>query len=199
MSFSDFKTISQVQQLYQIHYQEAVFIPVKKMELSSLFVEEIAFNINQLDVFSSEAARCELLILPVLREVYKQYAQQFSLWVQKSINYTPELSGTPDYMISKRSALGKTVLEFPLLMLVEAKKNDFEQGWAQCLAELWAAQQLNKNPQLTVYGIVSDGKYWEFGQLTGQMFIKNSQSFVIDDLAELLSALRYVFEQVNHA
>lgn len=122
MSFSDFKTISQVQQLYQIHYQEAVFIPVKKMELSSLFVEEIAFNINQLDVFSSEAARCELLILPVLREVYKQYAQQFSLWVQKSINYTPELSGTPDYMISKRSALGKTVLEFPLLMLVEAKK-----------------------------------------------------------------------------
>ena len=199
MSFSDFKTISQVQQLYQIHYQEAVFIPVKKMELSSLFVEEIAFNINQLDVFSSEAARCELLILPVLREVYKQYAQQFSLWVQKSISYTPELSGTPDYMISKRSALGKTVLEFPLLMLVEAKKNDFEQGWAQCLAELWAAQQLNKNPQLTVYGIVSDGKYWEFGQLTGQMFIKNSQSFVIDDLAELLSALRYVFEQVNHA
>ncbi|MCB1659808.1 MAG: hypothetical protein KDI39_16440, partial [Pseudomonadales bacterium] len=109
------------------------------------------------------------------------------------------LSGTPDYMISKCSALGKTVLEFPLLMLVEAKKNDFEQGWAQCLAELWAAQQLNKNPQLTVYGIVSDGKYWEFGQLTGQMFIKNSQSFVIDDLAELLSALRYVFEQVNHA
>lgn len=138
-----------------------------------------------------------LKILPVLREVYKKYAQQFFLWIQKFINYTPELSGTPDYMISKRSALGKTVLEFPLLMLVEAKKNDFEQGWAQCLAELWAAQQLNKNPQLTVYGVVSDGKYWEFGQLTGQRFIKNSQSFVIDDLAELLGALDFVFEKVN--
>ena len=118
-------------------------------------MEDLTFNINELDVFSSEAARCELIILPVLREVYKKFAAQFSLWVQKPMNYTPELSGTPDYMVSKRSHLGKTVLEFPLLMLVEAKKNDFEQGWAQCLAELWAAQHLNQQPDLAVYGIVS--------------------------------------------
>lgn len=199
MSFSDFKTLSQVQQAYQIHYQESLFIPKQTAVLSSAFVEDLTFNINQLDVFSSEAARCELVILPVLREVYKKFAAQFSLWVQKPMNYTPELSGTPDYMVSKRSHLGKTVLEFPLLMLVEAKKNDFEQGWAQCLAELWAAQHLNQQPDLAVYGIVSDGKYWEFGQLQQQHFIKNSESFSIDDLPELVAALDFIFEQACHA
>jgi hypothetical protein len=122
MSFSDFKTLSQVQQAYQIHYQESPFIPKQTAILPTAFVEDLTFNINQLDVFSSEAARCELIILPILREVYKKFAAQFSLWVQKPMNYTPELSGTPDYMVSKRSHLGKTVLEFPLLMLVEAKK-----------------------------------------------------------------------------
>jgi hypothetical protein len=34
-----------------------------------------------------------------------------------------------------KSELGKKVLESPLLAVVEAKKNDFEQGWGQCLAE----------------------------------------------------------------
>ena len=67
MSFSDFKTLSQVQQAYQIHYQESLFIPKQKAILSPVFVEDLTFNINQLDVFSSEAARCELIILPVLR------------------------------------------------------------------------------------------------------------------------------------
>jgi hypothetical protein len=199
MSFSDFKTLSQVQQAYQIHYQESPFIPKQTAILPTAFVEDLTFNINQLDVFSSEAARCELIILPILREVYKKFAAQFSLWVQKPMNYTPELSGTPDYMVSKRSHLGKTVLEFPLLMLVEAKKNDFEQGWAQCLAELWAAQHLNQQPDLAVYGIVSDGKYWEFGKLQQQRFIKNNQSFSIDDLPELVAALEFIFEKASHA
>jgi hypothetical protein len=38
--------------------------------------------------------------------------------------------------------LGKTVLEAPMVIVVEAKKNDFEQGWGQCLAELAASQKL---------------------------------------------------------
>ena len=119
----------------------------------------MAFNIKTLDAFSSEAARCELIILPILREAYKKVSTQFSLWIQKSIHYDNKLNGTPDYLISKRSARGKTVLEYPLLMVAEAKKHDFEQSRAQCLAELVAAQKLNQNETGSVYGIVTDGKY----------------------------------------
>ena len=47
-----------------------------------------------------------------------------------------------DSFISTRSELGKLVVGTPLIMLVEAKKNDFEIGWGQCLAELVAAQKI---------------------------------------------------------
>ena len=58
-----------------------------------------------------------------------------------------------DYLFSKRSKLGKTVLEMPVVVVVEAQKDDFTQGWGQCLAELIAAQKLNNTVQLPVYGI----------------------------------------------
>jgi hypothetical protein len=193
MSFSDYKAISQVQTEYQIKYDEVNFIQKIKGDISKQFLEEIEFNMKMLDVFSSEAARCELIILPILREAYKKVSAKFSLWVQKSIRYDDNLNGTPDYIVSKRSALGKTVLEFPLLIVTEAKKNDFDQGWAQCLAELVAAQKLNNDNKLSVYGIVTDGKYWEFGKLTGQLFNRNIDSFIIDNLFELFGALNYIF------
>lgn len=36
------------------------------------------------------------------------------------------LNGTDGYMISKRSNLGKTVLEYPLVIINRGKKNDFD-------------------------------------------------------------------------
>ena len=113
------------------------------------------------------------IIFPILREVYKDYSHQYSLWIQKSIAYGEDLSGTPDYIIATKSILGKTVLGEPLLIIVETKKNDFEQGWGQCLAALVTAQKTNGDASLPVQGIVTDGKLWEFGQLTEDLFIKN--------------------------
>jgi len=69
-------------------------------------------------------------------------------------------------LFPKNQNLEKQCLEYPLLIVVEAKKNDFEQGWAQCLSELIAAKNLNQSEK-SVYGIVTDGKLWEFGKLNG--------------------------------
>ncbi|MBT8419999.1 MAG: hypothetical protein KJO08_03965 [Gammaproteobacteria bacterium] len=201
MPFSDYKTLAQVQTAHNIRYEESGFMRTNPVENPTRFLEEIDFNITNLDAFSSEAARCELIILPVLREAYKKFYSQFSLWVQKPISYDVVLSGTPDYMISKRSALGKTVLETPLLMIAEAKKNDFEQGWAQCLAELVAAQKINESAgsaiEYPVYGIVTDGKYWEFGFLEKSIFTKNTTSLSIDNLPALFGGLNYLFSLIS--
>jgi hypothetical protein len=197
MAFSDFKTLSQVQIEYRIQYEEVNFIHSVPNISVEQFLLELKFNIQMLDAFSSEASRCELIILPVLREAYKQFATQLSLWIQKPLQYDSNLTGIPDYLISKRSALGKTVLEHPVVAVAEAKKNDFEQGWAQCVAELIAAQRLNNNAMLPVYGIVTDGKYWEFGKLMGTVFYKHNVSFVIDHAPEVLGAVMYVLEDVR--
>ncbi|MEM8805712.1 MAG: hypothetical protein AAGF01_06770 [Cyanobacteria bacterium P01_G01_bin.38] len=97
--------------------------------LSPAFLEDFEFNQRHLDVFSSEAARREIVVFPIIREVYKHYYDKVSFWVQKTLVYSEKLSGTPDYLISKKSDLSKTRLERPLLVVVEAQKNDFEQRW----------------------------------------------------------------------
>ncbi len=79
-------------------------------------------------------------------------------------------------------------------MLVEAKKNDFEVGWGQCLAELVAAQKINENMENPVYGIVSDGTFWQIGHLVGETFTQNRTSFSVDNLLVLFGAIDSVFQ-----
>ncbi len=93
-----------------------------------------------------------------------------------------------------RSALGKTVLEPPLLVIVEAKKNDFEQGWGQCLSELYAAQKINDDDSIPLHGMVTDGNFWQFGKLLKSTFVKNTVSYSIDHLSELFGAVTFIFQ-----
>ena len=150
-----------------------------------------------IDVYASEGARCENVIYPILREVYKGYADAYALWVKKLLTYDETLSGTPDYFISTRSELGMLTVGTPLIILVEAKKNDFEQGWGQCLAELVAAQKINDDPDTPVYGIVSDGERWQFGKLTGDAFTRHKTSFSIDDIPTLFGAINAIFKAAS--
>ncbi len=144
MAFSDFKSIAEVQEEYQIKYTEADFIEYLDLTPSAQFIKEFEFNEQNIDIFTSEASRCENVIYPILREVYKSFANRYALWSHKSITYDSKLTGTPDYLFSTKSELGKTVLGFPLVVVVEAKQNNFTEGWGQCLAELVASQKLNQ-------------------------------------------------------
>ena len=62
-----------------------------------------------------------------------------------------------DFVESLPAKPSKNVLGLPLLPVVGAKRNDFEQGWGQCLAELIACDRLNQYSH-PVYSIVTDGK-----------------------------------------
>jgi len=192
MAFSDFKTIADVQKHYQIKYEEGTFIVSQDTDLPETFLKDLEFYKKTIDVFSSEASRSEYIISPLLRELYKKYYPTYAFWIQKSILYDQVLSGTPDYIFSTKSELGKTVLEKPLVIIVEAKKNDFQQGWGQCLAELVASQKINQDIQRPVYGIVTDGNLWQLGRLQRDIFTQNIENFTIDKLSRLYGALDYL-------
>jgi hypothetical protein len=196
MAFSDYKSISQVQNDFKVKYREGRFLVAQDLPPSPAFRKEFQFNLDTMDVYTSEASRSEAINFPILRQIYKHYYEKYSLWIQKAITYNEKLSGTPDYLIGTRSELGKTYLEMPLVIVAEAKKNDFEQDWGQCLAELIAAQKLNRNARLAVYRIVTDGKLWEFGKLLGNVFTKNIESYTVDYLAKLFGALNAIFQAV---
>ena len=198
MAFSDFKTIPDVQKRFGIRHIENDFIKIEEdASPSEQFLQELEFSRQYIPVFASEGARREAVIFPILREVYKGYAEHYALWIKKAIAYDEVLSGTPDYFISTRSELGKLVVGTPLIMLVEAKKNDFEVGWGQCLAELVAAQKINQDMEHPVYGIVSDGTFWQIGYLVNETFTQNRTSFSVDNLPVLFGAIDSVFKTLG--
>ena len=204
MAFSDFKSVPEVLKRFRIAHAEDVFVRGEALlEPSKQFLQELEFSQRHLNIFRSEGARCEAVIYPILREVYKAYAEDYVLWIKEPLAYDAILSGTPDYFVATRSEFGKPVIGTPLVILVEAKKNDFEVGWGQCLAELIAAQKINAqkiqaDAMFPVYGIVTDGVMWQFGKLVGDTFTENLTPFSLGDVPRLFGAIDTVFKAVQN-
>ncbi len=195
MAFSSYKDIGSVLKEFQITYTEANFMGEIEFSISDYFREDLQTVMQDGVPNASEFSICENLIYPVLKEVWKCYRSKFVLWGHKSLIYDENLSGFPEYILAKRSPLGKVVFDKPYFLLVEAKQDKFSEGWAQCLAEMVAAQKLNDELQVTVFGIVSNGKDWEFGKLEKMSFTQNKNRYLIQDLDKLFAAVNYVFKE----
>ena len=99
--------------------------------------------------------------------------------------------GNADYLIAQR----RDYLEYPFLCVVEAKKDDFEQGLAQCLAEMYACQWQNRaaDRAIDVFGIVTNATAWQFYQLTENGAAYESRPYTSGDPAQLLGVLAHIF------
>jgi len=106
--------------------------------------------------------------------------------------YDSDLTGIPDYIISTKSELGKTVLGLPIIVVTEARQNNFTEGWGQCLAEMLASQKINRDDMLPVYGIVTDGEVWQFGRLVKDVFTKNRTRLPVDNIDRLFGAVSHL-------
>ncbi len=195
MAFSNFKTIGEVLKEYQVTYTETNFVQEVPFNISDYFREDLNEVMQDGVVSNSEFAICENLIYPVLKEVWKKYKTKLTIWSHQSFNYDEKLSGFPEYIIAKRSPLGKVVFDKPYFILVEAKQDDFERGWAQCLAEMIAAQNLNQEINVTIFGIVSNGITWQFGKLENNLFTLNTIFYTIQELDKLFATVNFAFQQ----
>lgn len=195
MPFSSYKSISAVLKKFQIKYVQTNFVletefPVKddfKSELDLLFTDGVIDN--------SESAICENLIYPVLKEVWKFYRNKLTLWSHQTLIYDEDLSGVPDYIVTQRNPLATIVFDKPYFLAVEAKQDKFEEGWGQCLAEMIAVQRINDDLKKTIFGIVSNGKVWQFGKLNADIFTRSRNFYTIQELDKLFAAVNYIFQQ----
>ncbi len=195
MAFSNYKSISTVVKKFQIKYIQSNFMLELKFPLKEFFQEELDLLFTDGVIDNSEDAICENLIYPVLKEVWKLYRSELTLWSHETLAYDEDLSGVPDYTVTQRNPLGTIVFDKPYFLTVEAKQDKFEEGWGQCLAEMIAVQRINDDFVSDVYGIVSNGKIWQFGKLTASLFTRNKNLYVIQDLDKLFAAVNYIFKQ----
>jgi hypothetical protein len=101
--------------------------------------------------------------------------------------------GNPDYLIAERRAY----LEAPFVCVIEAKKDDFEQGAAQCLVEMQTCQSIRQQlgKGIAIYGIVTNGEGWKFYRLTVTGQVGESLLYGIGEMSILLGLLRSIFQQ----
>ncbi|MER0440752.1 hypothetical protein [Emticicia sp. W12TSBA100-4] len=195
MGFKKFKIIDDVVNHFQLSFQKENFLFDTKQEKMPEFLKsELDYVMKNIPYKVSEAAIRENILYPILKEVFKKYDDKLMLWANKSISFSKELSGMPDYILAKQSERGKIIFGKPLLAVVEAKKDDFEGGWAQCLLEMYTIQKINGKPEIPVLGIVSNGDNWEFGKLEGNLFTENALIYSLFPLDTLFSTLSTFFE-----
>ena len=193
MAYSDFKSVEQVIQIYPLQIRPERFIPDLQLELPSWFIENLDFLLDRQAIQESETFLRESFIFPFLQQAWKRHGT-LKLWSHRALNVDNELYGEPDYFVSAWiDGVTDKLVDRPLLVVVEAKKQDFEGGWAQCLAELIACQKLNQDETVTVYGIVSTGLIWEFGKLETNIFAKHPLAYSITDPAKVFGILDFIF------
>lgn len=194
MAFKNYNTLGDVLVAYQIQNTRVAFPePILLKAAPDALRREMEFIQQAVFYRNSEAAVCENIIYPILKEVWRPFSDSLAIWSHQPISLNDDLNGIPDYMFAKKSPLGRAVFESPFVAVVEAKRDDFALGWVQCLQEMYAIQHLNagKNP---VFGIVSNGDNWQVGQLHGHIFTEYIDLFTLTQLDELFSALTYVLE-----
>jgi hypothetical protein len=198
MAFTEFKTLGQVMRQYDISVQKKNFISFSIREVPTRLAEDIEFTLNYVNYDASEISICESLIYPVLLQVWKSFLDTLTLFSHRTWQIEGTLTGIPDYLISANSKYGTTVIGTPVLVAIEAKKDNFEEGWGQCAAEMVAAQLDNVNKDLTIFGVVSNGEQWEFATLQKSLFTQNITAYSIFELDKLYSALHFVLEDCKN-
>ncbi len=120
--------------------------------------------------FSTEKARSEWIIAPILLEVRRQRGADLSLFSGANFNVDDArgLTGFCDWIITRSPEM--LAIEAPVVAVVEAKNEDFRRGVSQCIAEMYAAQLFNDRrgePRESTYGAVTTGNVWRFLRLRG--------------------------------
>lgn len=189
--FSSFGYAEAFKQLGITELRRWVFVP--KPVVPSDFYYQSLERMQCFDLKKYEESK-KLLIDLIFEEAIQSFTR-LKIW--KGANLEGDAcTGYVDYLIAER----KAYLEAPFMCVVEAKKDDFEQGLAQCLVEMqacrWQNQQLGRD--IEVLGVVTNGDGWQFYRLTMVGEVYESALHGIGDIEVVLGWLHYVFQCCEH-
>jgi hypothetical protein len=173
-----------VTQLQSWSIQAAAIAP------SAFFQERYSRLQRVFDLRSYEESK-KLLIDAICEEAILEF-ERLKIWKGAALE-SDTLIGNVDYLIAEN----KAYLEAPLACIIEAKKDNFEQGLAQCLVEMQACQWQNHQLELDidVLGIVTNGDAWQFYKFTIDGQIYETLLYSLNDLPAILGALHFIFQQ----
>jgi hypothetical protein len=143
----------------------------------------------------SEKAKSELLVSPILVELLRLSDNQIQLFSGEEFNVDRELglNGFCDFLLSKSTI--SSIIQAPVVMVVEAKKGELDVGLGQCSAEMVAAQIFNANEDKqipVVYGCVTSGKLWQFLKLEDRDLTLDLNEYPVTPVERILGILKWM-------
>ncbi len=194
MSYSDFKDLDSLKSL-GITTIESVqnLIVFESVEPSLFLIEALKRFVPLATAINTEKARSEYIIAPILSEI-AFINSQVSLFSGRNFNVDASrgLTGFCDFILTHNP--DKLVIKAPVVVIVEAKNENINDGLAQCIASMFAAQIINeKNLEQnieTVYGTVTTGQVWRFLSIDKVKLVKvDLNERYLTPLNELLGIL----------
>lgn len=194
MSYQDFSFPGVVKQFgLEAEEGSGLFAGIEPAPVSPWLREGLAETLPLATAISTEKARSEMLIAPILIEVRKLLQHRVSLFSGVNFPVDPPrgLTGLCNYLFSRSRE--QLFIKAPVLLVAEAKNEDIKGGIGQCLAEMVAAQIWNAReevPAAPIFGAVSTGEIWRFLELSGTKVKIDLTGYKIDDVGKILGILR---------
>ncbi|MCI5163064.1 MAG: hypothetical protein D3917_13820 [Candidatus Electrothrix sp. AX5] len=195
MPYGKFESIAEVARKFEITVSgSASFVERSAIAIPAHDFTRIEKKLIDDLNFINEVTICERIISPILELVSDQY-ELLKIWSHVPYNVDQEkgLVGEPDYLVAPKTKYGD--MGVPPLCIVEAKKDNFAEGWTQALAEMVAASLQGREE---CYGVVTTGNTWAFGKLEKQIFTRDPKKFSATvNLQEIFDVLNWVFHQAE--
>jgi len=196
MAYSDF-SLAKVSKIFELKILDAVnmFSAIPDLESSSFLVETLLYTVPLAISSNTEKARSEMIIAPILIELRKQFNSEISFFsgIDFTIDAEKGLNGSCDFLISRSPEL--LIVTAPVVIIVEAKKENINGGLGQCVAEMLAARIFNEregNEIPAIYGAVTSGTNWRFLKLKDQVIEIDLTEYYLRDVNKILGILASV-------
>jgi hypothetical protein len=166
---------------------QLLFDPIGTLEPSAWLAETLAKG-QDLAV-TSEKARSEFIVAPVLMDCRTILGHDLRIFSGAQFDIDPDrgLNGECDFILARSES--SQVFQAPLMILLEAKKQDMEAGLGQCAAQLLGARLYNEKEGKAVpsiYGCVTTGTAWQFLKLAGNELLIHPEQLPIQELPKIL-------------
>ncbi len=194
----DFETIKNNFAL--IEQRDDLFGQVEPLAMSDWLKETLALTLPLAVRSSSEKARSEFIIAPILLEMQRRWPGRLAIYSGEALNVDKKkgLVGECDFLLAKGTIA--QVVTAPLVSVVEAKRQDLDWGLGQCVAQMIGAQLFNQkrgNAIEVIFGCVTTGETWQFMALQNTLLRIHSSRYYIDNVPLLLGVWQGVLDRVG--
>ena len=199
MAYSDL-TLESVVSTFQLKKVDTagLFSEVEMVVPSAYLTTGLEKKAPLATTIGTEKAKSEMIVADVLVELLDHFDRGISLFSGIDFNVDAEngLTGVCDFLVSLSP--GQSFLEAPVIILVEAKKDDLLVGLGQCVAEMVAAQRFNAekgNDIRCIYGATTSGTDWKFLKLEAERLYIDMAIYTIERCDRILGILASMVAQ----